>query len=89
MNISYKVDQGIQHIWHGHPAFAPIPVDDDELIQDTNQQQTDNGMLSDNTNLDQVSEFWASVVDDLRAKGELNDYDDGADEAYLEDPAYK
>jgi hypothetical protein len=87
MKISYKIDKGIGRMWHAHPAFAPVPADDDDLVQQI--AQNSEALLDENVDAADVSKFWGNVVDDLRSKGELNDYHDEVTEEYKEDPAYK
>jgi hypothetical protein len=88
MKISYKIENGINHVWHPHPAFAKVPADDDELINQPNSE--DNGAwLQETVNPAAVSDFWGNVIEDLRAKGELNEYHDDEADDYRVDPAYK
>jgi hypothetical protein len=88
MKISYKIENGINHVWHPHPAFAAVPADDDELIKQP-AKEDDGAWLQENVSPMAVSDFWGNVVEDLRSKGELNDYQDESAEDYKEDPAYK
>lgn len=88
MKISYKLEQGIDHSpRHPQLVFEPVPIDDDELVQEPVRE--DPNWLQEGIDPEAVREFWTDVVDDLRAKGELGKYEDDADDAYQEDPAYK